>query len=411
MAGGKGGKKRGASVNESSSRGGTKATISSSSRPSDSSQNSGAGDAVQKKKDLAFQEASRRSIACKQTSISDVKSVIWRLKTDQDGNIQSIDERGAIQSNYDGLKEVLDARRKLFKKVRSMSIQGVPVTQPSENETYNMVEIELDSKVVLWLLFRQSDGYLIAFYVVPTKENPGGRFYFKDVNLPFDLEGNKLSWDSGYTKQVGITLGKGITLNLLECLLAFTPTSCHLKIFTPENSTSIGDWIYDRVRVLQTFMILFGECQRSGVFLQFAEQNFENGDAVPLHEELKDHLHDWSSKGRSFLALYVALLYKYYEVHGWNDKLIKAVHQMNGSVNALSAKEGHNRIKNYIVYEQDEDGNLPNYPASMTRLAGTGTDQLLHLINYDSDYVIDALMTMMKHGGSRSDPEVDVREV
>lgn len=65
--------------------------------------------------------------------LQDVKSVIWRLKTDQDGNIQSIDERGAIQSNYDGLKEVLDARRKLFKKVRSMSIQGVPVTQPSEN--------------------------------------------------------------------------------------------------------------------------------------------------------------------------------------------------------------------------------------------------------------------------------------
>lgn len=67
---GEGGKKGGASVNESSSRGGTRATISSSSRPSDSSQSSGAGDAVQKKKDLAFQEASRRSIACKQTSIS-----------------------------------------------------------------------------------------------------------------------------------------------------------------------------------------------------------------------------------------------------------------------------------------------------------------------------------------------------
>lgn len=279
-------------------------------------------------------------------------------------------------------------------------------------ETYNMVRIELNGKIVLWLLFCQSDGYLIAFYLVPTEENPGGWFRFSDVTLPFDLKGNKLSWDTGYTKQVGITLGKGITLNLLECLLAFTAANCHLPRFTPENSTTTGDWIYDRIRVLQTFMILFGECQRSGVYLEFAEQNYEKEDAVPLHEELNDHLHDWSSMGRSFLALYVALLYRYYGVHGWNGKLDKAVSQMNGSVKALSAKEGHSRIKNYIVYEQDEDGNLvPNYPASMTRLAGTGTDQLLHLINYDSEYVIDVLITMMKHGHSRSCPEVDVREV
>lgn len=63
MAGGKGGKKGGASINESSSRGGTRATSSSS-------KSSGTGDAQQKKIDLAFQEASRRSIACRQTSIS-----------------------------------------------------------------------------------------------------------------------------------------------------------------------------------------------------------------------------------------------------------------------------------------------------------------------------------------------------
>lgn len=65
--------------------------------------------------------------------LQDVKSVTWRLKTDQDGNIQSINERGAIQSNYAGLKAVLDRRREFYKEVRSMSIQGVPVTQPSEN--------------------------------------------------------------------------------------------------------------------------------------------------------------------------------------------------------------------------------------------------------------------------------------
>jgi hypothetical protein len=30
-------------------------------------------------------------------------------------------------------------------------------------ETYHIVDIEVDSEVVLQLLFRQSDGYLVAF--------------------------------------------------------------------------------------------------------------------------------------------------------------------------------------------------------------------------------------------------------
>lgn len=103
-------------------------------------------------------------------------------------------------------------------------------------------------------------------------ENPGEWYHFSDIELPFGLKRAKLAWDSGHNKEVGITIRKGITLNLLHCLLAFTLDNCHLCNFTPP-ITSGGD-IYDRVQLLQTFMVLFAECQQSGVFLRFAEQNF-----------------------------------------------------------------------------------------------------------------------------------------
>lgn len=382
------GKKRGSSSGtDGSGRGGKKREVVAGSSGSASSRSSGKDrakvDSETKKMEKALENAYKLSNACKQYTLAEVDKATWRLTTDGEG---------VIRSSYADFKAVLDERRNFFKKVMSLLIHGIPVTQPDTNETYHIVNIEVDGVVVLQLLFRQSDGYLLAFRRVSTVGNPvwEGWYYFKDKDLilpSFCEEQVKLDIDSGYDDFYRIRFGRDMVSTVVNCLLAFTKENCASRDYGEHN----------RSRLLQTLMVFFGECQRSGMFLEFPEMHFESVTLVRVTGELSDHRHSWINVSRVLMALYLAFLWRKYRFNKWEAKVEKAESALTLEFKGFTDL-GYNGIKRFIVYEMVNDKRVPNYTLSMQNFLGSDVGQLLHLIKYDKLYVQEIHLARMKAG-------------
>lgn len=310
-----------------------------------------------------------------------------------------------------GSKLVLRRRRRLFRRVMSLHVDGTPVTQPSNvpKETYHIVEISVDGRVFLELLFRQSDGYLITFRLVKNVQNLlvwEGWFHFsdRDIILP-DFFGERISlgWDCGYVRVKEASICRHTMSSLVTCLLDFKQSNCTRKSF--------GD--YGRVIVFETWMVLLGECQRSGVFLDFVERHHNSEEPYDVGYELCDHLHSWSNFSKIILHIHLALLMRQYGERGWEKELEEAERQLTSTILALS-KFGHSIMKRFIVYKVLPDGSPTDRPdgeRSLPSLLGTEVGQLLHLIKCDTEHVQNIHKLMKKHcrywpdAGTESDSE------
>lgn len=386
-----GGKKRGAGT-DSSGRGDKKRSVGASPGSSSGSTSNGRDrpkvNAETKKMDKALENSHNLSRACKQHTIEDVDKITWKLKTD---------EEDAILGSYADFKGVLDARRDCFKKVRSTLIHGVAVTQPKLYETYHIVNIEVDSEVVLQLLFRHSDGYLVAFRRVSTENSSvwEGWFYFKDddITLPsFCKEQVKMDIESGYNLFSAVRFGKRIVSSIVKCLLAFTKENCALHTYGEHN----------RILLFETLMVFFGECQRSGIFLEFAERHFESDTLVQVTKELSKHRNSWINLSRVLMALYLGYLYQKHRLNGWEAEVVEGEWQITQEIEEFTCL-GHLSIERFIVYEMVNDKRVPNYSNSMQSLLGSNVGQLLHLIKYDEKSVQKIHFARMKAGVSEED--------
>ncbi|CAM0907746.1 unnamed protein product [Alopecurus aequalis] len=330
MAGG-GKRGRGSSGTDSSGRGGKRRAGLGSG--SGSGKDKEKVDPVTKKLNEALRNASMLSTACNQTILSDVPNVRWELMTDNEDT---------IESSYVGLKKVLDERRSIYKRVMSVLIKGVVVTQPTSNETYHTVDVVVDD----------------------------------------------LGWDSGYSKIRQVQFGKGIISNIINCLRQFTPENCTLE--------SYG--VHNRVVLLESLMVFFGECGRSGVFLEFARLHYEGVNLVRVTKELKKHSNSWSNLSKAVMALYLGYLQEDHGQNGWRSTVEYGKQQIDRELGEFAAL-GHNSIQRFIVYEVDADGKSQlNYRQSLQNLLGSDVDQLLHLIKYNELAVQDIHLTRMKHG-------------
>jgi hypothetical protein len=263
-------------------------------------------------------------------------------------------------------------------------------------ETYHIVNIEVDSEVVLQLLFRQSDGYLVAFRRVSTESSSvwEGWYYFKDnITLPsFCEEQVKMNIVSGYNQFYEIRFGKGIVSSIVKCLLAFTQENCALRTYGEHN----------RGLLFQTLMVFFGECQRSGIFLEFAELYYESDTLVEVTEELSMHRHSWINLSRVLMALYLGYLYQKHRLNGWEAEVKNGERKMTLEIGEFTDL-GHLGIERFIVYEMVDDKRVPNYSSSMQSLLGSDVGQLLHLIKYDEESVQKIHLARMKAGVSEED--------
>jgi hypothetical protein len=146
-------------------------------------------------------------------------------------------------------------------------------------------------------------------------------------------------------------------------------------------------------------MVLLGECQRSGVFVEFVELHHDSEQPSPVGIELEDHLHSWGNFCSAVLHIHLALLMRDYGERGWEEELELAESELSQAVLAVTSK-GYELINRYIVYRREPDGtetNKINGELSMPLLLGTEVHHLLHLIKCDSELVQDIHKLMNKH--------------
>lgn len=188
--------------------------------------------------------------------------------------------------------------------------------------------------------------------------------------------------ESGYTNGfLEIRFGKGIVSDIIKCLSAFTPENCALNSYGEHN----------RVVLIQTLMVFFGECQRSGMFLEFAEKHYESDTLVPVNTDLSKHRNSWSNLSTALLALFLGFLLQEHGVHGWEAILQSGMVQMTREVREFT-NLGHNGIERFVEYhdELDAEGKkVPKFTPSMQNLLGSDIQHLLHLIKYDEESVQD----------------------
>lgn len=320
--------------------------------------------------------------------LQDVKIVRWELKTD------SLD---TIRMSFHGFKTVFRRRRRLFKRVLSLHVNGTPFTQLNHGpkETYHIVEITLAGHAVFQLLFRQSDGYLVAFRLLKNEKNLlawEGWFHFSDPDIKLPLffgERRSVEWACGYLTADKVSICRHTMHSLVTCVMDYKPANCTKKSFGG----------YDRVILFQTWMVLLGECQRSGVFVEFVELHHDSEQPSPVGIELEDHLHSWGNFCSAVLHIHLALLMRDYGERGWEEELELAESELSQAVLAVTSK-GYELINRYIVYRREPDGTETtkiNGVLSMPLLLGTEVHHLLHLIKCDSELVQDIHKLMNKH--------------
>jgi hypothetical protein len=149
-------------------------------------------------------------------------------------------------------------------------------------------------------------------------------------------------------------------------------------------------------------MVFFGECQRSGIFLEFAELYYERDTLVEVTEELSMDRHSWINLSRVLMALYLGYLYQKHRLNGWEAEVKNGERKMTLEIGEFTDL-GHLGIERFIVYEMVDDKRVPNYSSSMQSLLGSDVGQLLHLIKYDEESVQKIHLARMKAGVSEED--------
>lgn len=281
----------------------------------------------------------------------------------------------SVTATSEELVQFLEERSTRYEALKSFDIRGrAVVTPPTNIVTYHIVDITLPSedhpdksKSILQLLARETDNYIIGFRGTPEIPSAdGGFFLYSDIIFPEHFgSSHKLPCDSKYSHHK-------------ECIQIFDNIlTSMVKSLVGVNADNFNDITDGTRKMMQTSMLIFGECQRMKAPLDFVTTNYTSNLPTKLSRDVIVYMDNWSCLSKASFAFYLGVLEVEMDLSGGKETLHRGRKKVAAAVKKFAQRQ-------CILDLKGDDGCL-----SLTKLA----PNCVRLLKYDE---IDIKMLIMR---------------